>query len=118
MEKALEKYKQLPQKQIWPKSPVLHDEELESMDTLEYLRSLSQRAQTLELVDDIRVLYAVLPGIGPTKAQAIYDSGIKDIINLLQWLEDDSIKVKGIGEGIKNKVKGWLEIWAIQLKEP
>jgi hypothetical protein len=110
MERALAIYRDLPQAIIWPKSPVLEDSEVGKLDTMEYLQTLRHEAQSLSMIDDIRNLYAVLPGIGPTRAQAIWDAGIKGIRTLIEWLEDDEIKIKGVGAVTKEKAKEWLGI--------
>ena len=109
MERALGIYRDLPQVIAWPKSPVLEDSEVGTLDTLEYLESLQKQAQIVSMVNDIRVLYAVLPGVGPTRAQIIWDADIRNINDLIALAYGGwHVKVKGIGDGTLNKIREYL----------
>lgn len=83
--------------------------ELDTMSTADFSEALrSQR-----IVDDIRVVIASIKGIGPEKAQLIYDgltvNGIgPDIDDIINFFKTDLIKIKGIGPVIKSNAKLFL----------
>ncbi len=112
---VLETIKESPQKNAYPVSPQLYEEELVLMDNASFIERELLSAQNLTLIKDCRILFNTLPGIGPKTIEAIWsyldDSkhpqswyGLMDILS-----NGELLKIKGIGKKSVENIKNFLE---------
>ena len=113
-EKALDNFRDNPQVNIWPTSPVLYEEELEDFDNTSFIQREWSEAQKTTLVDDIRVTWATMPGLGSKRANDVFmwmgENGVRqDMKGLMGILEDKRIsEVPGVGGKTMEKIGWWL----------
>lgn len=62
-----------------------------------------------ETVAAIITSFEEIPGIGPSKARALFDSGYRSVEEIKALSPDDLAKVEGISEALAKKVKETLE---------
>ncbi len=111
---AIDKVRTNPQRIIYPKSPVLYEEET-NFDNDDFSKKEWIAAQSLTLITDWRNLLNDLPGIADKKIRAIVrymeDNDVeRNWYSFMELLENGRlIEITGIGTGLESKIKNYLE---------